>query len=299
MDKLINDNLRISITDACNLDCIYCSNEGQPHSIRNNARFLSLDFVRALCARIKNDQLFVQRVNITGGEPMLHPQLNDIVQEFAKITKNVALNSNGILLTEKNIQNLIGNGVNTFKIGLDNIVGDETKPCFTKRKGLVEKVKNNILLCKEKLNDTSVDVVLSNANISSIDKMVEFIIKNKLTNSIFIELLPYDFWGNGEIPLNGISFGKLYSILQEKSKTINHDYSTKRGLHKLVVNGDINLAYAEDFCKKKLCKNLCTRIDAGGNFLPCVKKNKLIPIDLSKALRPQLVNYQGELCHQN
>ncbi len=299
MVNLINDNLRISVTDLCNLDCVYCSNEGQSHSIGHKARFLNLDFVKSLCARIKDDQLPVQRVNITGGEPMLHPQINDLVHEFAKIAKNVALNSNGILLTERNVQNLIDNGVNTFKIGLDNIVGDATKPCFTARKGLVEKVKANILLCKEKLEDTSVDVVLSNANTSSMDKMVDFIINNKLSNSIFIELLPYDFWGNGKIPPKGISFETLFSILQKKSKSIKDNYSPERGLHKMIVNNDINLVYAEDFCKKKLCKNLCTRIDASGNFLPCVKKSKLIPIDLSKSLRPQLINYQGELCYQN
>ena len=57
----INDSLKISITNVCNYDCSYCSNEGQEHTEKE---FFDIDYVKKLCNSIKNEEIYVRRVII-------------------------------------------------------------------------------------------------------------------------------------------------------------------------------------------------------------------------------------------
>lgn len=95
---LFNDRLRISITDACNYKCFYCSNEGQDHGQCN---MISLNFLYRLFEKIQDENIYVKKLNITGGEPTLHPDLMEILHASCKISENVTLNTNGSLLDKK------------------------------------------------------------------------------------------------------------------------------------------------------------------------------------------------------
>ena len=100
---LFNDRLRVSITDACNYKCFYCSNEGQDHG---NCNMISVDFMRALFSKIKEENIYVKKLNITGGEPTLHPHFLDILSEGRLISENVTLNTNGSRLSKKKIDEI-------------------------------------------------------------------------------------------------------------------------------------------------------------------------------------------------
>jgi len=292
------DALRISITNTCNFDCIYCSNEGQQH---NEGQYLNIEFIKAFCRKIKNENIYLRRVNITGGEPLLHPELFYIIHEFAQVTDNVALNTNGSLINKNKLKNLVKYGVNTIKIGIDNIVGVEAKPCLSIQNiNNPEHLKRNILLCKQYIQDTSLDVVLSSANAMTIDSVVKFVINNKLNNTLFIELIQSDFWNNGIIPDKGLSFQELLQILIKNSNKLNYSFNSERGIYNVIINDKLHVFYTLDYCKYNLCNNLSMRVNSNGEFVSCVKENIQTPIDLCGSLINQVNNIKRDYsCRQN
>ncbi len=92
------DYLRISITDRCNLKCIYCVPDvSAPHPGR--AEMLTTgEIVRFV--RIAHER-GVSKVRITGGEPLLRPDILELVREIKEIgIKELGLTTNGMMLGE-------------------------------------------------------------------------------------------------------------------------------------------------------------------------------------------------------
>jgi len=97
-------DLRISVTDRCNYKCVYCrtGNEGALYAELPLADYLRL-------ARIFVD-LGVEKIRITGGEPLLRPHLTDFVREVAQLriqhgehkgqAIDTAITTNGHLLAD-------------------------------------------------------------------------------------------------------------------------------------------------------------------------------------------------------
>jgi len=91
------DYLRVSVTDDCNLRCIYCNPEGRRAACGLEAALSSdeLQRVVGLCV-----QCGIRRVRLTGGEPLLRDDIVDLVRRFAGIPaiEELSLTTNGVLL---------------------------------------------------------------------------------------------------------------------------------------------------------------------------------------------------------
>ena len=70
-------DLRISITNACNMKCIYCHNEGQQNERVN---FLTVDEIKFIV--INAQKYGLMKVRLTGGDPLIHPQIHEICRMF-------------------------------------------------------------------------------------------------------------------------------------------------------------------------------------------------------------------------
>lgn len=90
-------SLRISVTDRCNLRCRYCMPEDE-YAWLSKTDILSFDELIAL-ARVFTD-LGVDRIRLTGGEPLLRPGLPDLVARLTSELRvpDIALTTNGVLL---------------------------------------------------------------------------------------------------------------------------------------------------------------------------------------------------------
>ena len=92
--------LRISVTDKCNLRCIYCMpEEGVP--IRNHADFLSFEDIEKVVKEAA--KLGINKIRLTGGEPLVKKDIEKLVEKIANIEgiKEVTMTTNGILLPQK------------------------------------------------------------------------------------------------------------------------------------------------------------------------------------------------------
>ncbi|MBT8200489.1 MAG: GTP 3',8-cyclase MoaA [Acidimicrobiia bacterium] len=116
-------DLRISVTDRCNFRCTYC----MPKEIFNREyEFLSRDLLLSFeeitrIARAAVNDLGVEKLRITGGEPLLRRGVESLVESLSGLgSAEVALTTNASLL-EKKADDLAGAGLDRVTVSLDSL----------------------------------------------------------------------------------------------------------------------------------------------------------------------------------
>ncbi len=140
----VHTNLRISVTDRCNIRCFYCMPD-------ENVRFMPRDeilsfeeierFVKIVA------QMGVNKVRLTGGEPLVRSGLPELVKKLVSIPgiHDVALTTNGILLADM-ARPLKDAGLHRLNISLDTL-REETFRRIARREGL-QRVLEGIFAAK-------------------------------------------------------------------------------------------------------------------------------------------------------
>ena len=126
-------DLRISVMDRCNFRCPYCMPKSQFHE---NYRFLksqerlSFEEIARLARLFAN--LGVQKLRLTGGEPLLRANLPDLIGDLSGIPgiEDIALTTNGVLLSQHAVE-LQANGLKRVTVSLDTL----DKEIFTRMSG--------------------------------------------------------------------------------------------------------------------------------------------------------------------
>ncbi len=207
----VHKNLRISVTDRCNIRCFYCMPETVeflPHkdilSFEEIARV-----VRVVAAA------GVDRVRITGGEPLVRSQLHKLVGMVRAVEgiKDIAITTNGILL-EDQAQRLKDAGLDRLNISLDTL-DPKMYEKIARRKGL-EKVLKGIVQAQEVgFKDIRLNAVaLAGITETEIVPLALFARQNDLTLR-FIEFMPLDgdqAWQTDQV----ISGETIRGVISEK-----------------------------------------------------------------------------------
>jgi GTP 3',8-cyclase len=128
----VHNNLRISVTDRCNLRCTYC----MPEEVvfRDKSELLSFEemahFVRVAVP------LGIDKIRLTGGEPLLRRGLPELVRMLAAIPgiRDIGLTTNGLLLTQQ-AQELRDAGLHRVNVSLDTLDPGRFRQ-LTRRDGL-------------------------------------------------------------------------------------------------------------------------------------------------------------------
>lgn len=129
----VHTNLRISVTDRCNIRCFYCMpNENVQFRPRNE--ILTFEEIERF-ARVAA-QLGISKLRLTGGEPLVRSELSTLVRKLAVIPgiHDIALTTNGILLAEQ-AQAVKDAGLHRLNISLDGL-REETFRRISRREGL-------------------------------------------------------------------------------------------------------------------------------------------------------------------
>ena len=119
--------LRVSVTDRCDLRCVYCMKEKM--TFLPKSEILTLEEIERLCDNFI--ELGVSKIRITGGEPLVRRDIIELIKKlnFKKNKTNlkeITLTSNGTLLA-KYAKELKKFGVNRINISLDTIDPDKYK----------------------------------------------------------------------------------------------------------------------------------------------------------------------------
>jgi cyclic pyranopterin phosphate synthase len=140
----LHNNLRISVTDRCNIRCVYCMPEQVEFLPR--ASLLSFEeierFVRIAVT------LGIDKIRLTGGEPLVRRNIPNLVEKLASIPglKDIGLTTNGILLAPM-ARALRDAGLERINISLDTLDAAKFER-LTRRTGL-EQVIEGILAAKQ------------------------------------------------------------------------------------------------------------------------------------------------------
>ena len=115
----LHDNLRISVTDRCNIRCFYCMPETDVKFVPKG-EILSFEeierFVRVAAG------LGVRKLRITGGEPLVRRDLPVLIEKLARVPgiADIALTTNGVLLAEQ-ARALYDAGLRRINVHLDTL----------------------------------------------------------------------------------------------------------------------------------------------------------------------------------
>ncbi|KKG09629.1 molybdenum cofactor biosynthesis protein MoeA [Methanosarcina sp. 2.H.T.1A.6] len=272
--------LRISITERCNLACMYCHNEGADCCTCGPlGHEMSPELI---CGIVREAEKFgVRKVKFSGGEPLFRKDFEEILACLPSL-KEVSATTNGILL-EKRAKTLKAAGLDRINVSLDSLVPEKYEAITGAPKGSLEKVIKGIDSAVEagltpvKLNM----VLLKGINDNEIDAMMDFI-RPYEGNVILqlIELMNID---------PGLSKYTIDSKALEKSLEERASEVRVRHLHhrkKYIIDG-VEVEFVRPMDNSEFCAH-CSRlrITADGKFKPCLLVHDNL-VDAREAKSPE------------
>lgn len=255
------DYLRISLTESCNLRCIYCMPEGVAPKVCGETLTKEniFDIVEVAV------ELNIKKIRLTGGEPLLRQDIVEIVQGIKdRGIEKIYITTNGILLSEK-IEKLKKAGLKGVNISLDTL--DREQFNYITRGGDLERVLQGIekalnLNLEVKINS----VIMKDINENAIEELAKLTLNNQL-DVRFIELMPI---GQGK-KFTGISNNDIYDRL-EKIFEFDRDYKEIKGVstyYKLKDSkGNIGFISPINSCFCETCNKI--RLTSDGVIKRCL-----------------------------
>jgi len=193
--------LRISVTDRCNLRCRYCiPQEGVP--LKKHEDLLSFEEIEIIARAAV--ELGVDKIRLTGGEPLLRKGFLELVKKLAPIggLKDLALTTNGILLGPM-ASELKEAGIKRVNVSLDTLKPERFKQMTGSDDW--QKAKEGF----EKALDAGFDQVKLNVVLIegyNVDEAVDFVdyIADKKAQLRFIEFMPVgnEYWTSDKVMLS-------------------------------------------------------------------------------------------------
>ena len=194
----VHNNLRISVTDRCNIRCVYC----MPETVTFLPRTALLSFEEIVRFVRIASELGVNKIRLTGGEPLVRRDLPRLIAMIAEVPgiDDIGLTTNGILLAPV-AQDLWNAGLRRINVSLDTM-DPETFFELTRRTGF-EQVIEGILAAKEagfqpvKINAIAIKGVTER----SVAPLARFAREHGLELR-FIEYMPLDagnLWERGKV----------------------------------------------------------------------------------------------------
>lgn len=274
-------DLRISVTDRCNFRCTYCMPLDEYEWI-NKREILSFEEITRLATLFV--RLGVEKIRLTGGEPLVRKNLDRLVAKLSAIEglKDICLTTNGALLAEKTAA-LKTAGLKRVNISLDTLDREKFKR-MTKR-GDLTKVIEGIQAAKSyglypiKLNA----VVERGVNDDDILPLVEFSRENGFAMR-FIEYMDVgnaNNWTSGKLVSKKEILEKIASRYPLREVGRNQGSAPSVDYEFVDGRGDIGViaSVTEPFCDS------CTRVrlTADGEMVTCLFSQ--VGHDLKASLR--------------
>ena len=183
-------DLRVSLTDRCNFRCFYCLPHGEP-PIAPKEQMLSYEEIEYVCDIFVS--LGIDKIRLTGGEPMLRRDIETIITKIAKLKPalhDLALTTNGYFLPER-AQSLKDAGLDRVTISLDSLKRD----IFKRMTGVdvLDKVLAGIAAAKKaKLEPIKINAVIVRGH--NEDEVADFaaFAREHDVKMRFIEFMPLD-----------------------------------------------------------------------------------------------------------
>ncbi|XP_060938341.1 molybdenum cofactor biosynthesis protein 1 isoform X2 [Limanda limanda] len=267
--------LRISLTEKCNLRCQYCMPEDGV-KLTPRSQLLSTSEVLTLA------RLFVQegvdKIRLTGGEPLIRPDIVEIISELKKLKglKTVAVTTNGMNLARL-LPKLKDAGLDLINISLDSLVPVKFE-FIVRRKGFHKVMEGIDKAIEMGYNPVKVNVVIMRG--FNEDELLDFVAltEKKPLEVRFIEYMPFD--GNKWNFKKMVSYQEMLDRIKQqwpKLEPLQTEPTDTAKIFKVQgFKGQVGFitSMSEHFCGS--CNRL--RITADGNLKVCLFGNSEVSL---------------------
>ena len=270
------DYLRVSVTDRCNLRCIYCMPSGGVSLVSHRDILSYEEIMLVVRAAVESG---MDKIRITGGEPLVRAGIVDLVRMISALEgiRDISMTTNGILL-EKYAAKLAEAGLQRVNISLDTMKPDRFRQ-ITRNGDLSDVLRGLESAGKAGLNPVKINVVpMQGINDDEIRDFARMTLE-KGWHVRFIELMPLK-GAAGLVPAN---------MLRREIETLGtlepHYDIAGNGAAKYFrlpgASGTVGFItpLSEPFCSR--CNRL--RLSATGTLLPCLFSTE--GVDLRTAMR--------------
>jgi GTP 3',8-cyclase len=276
------DYLRISVTDRCNLRCLYCMPEVGIPCLKHSDILTFEEILRVVEAAAA---IGIQKIKITGGEPLVRKGIIHLIKNINDVPgiKEVTMTSNGVLLKDM-AKELKEAGLSGINISLDTL--DRKKYKQITRFDNIEEVLLGIQAVKEMGIKTKINCVpMKGFNEDDIIEIAAF--ANQNVDVRFIELMP-------------IGLGKDYEMISTKEILLKLENKYGKGIKSIIksgngpaiyykfpeIRGNIGFisAMTNEFCED--CNRI--RLTSEGDLKLCLHHNQ--GISLKPLLRNEITS---------
>lgn len=210
IEKIDKITAWIHLTDACNLHCSYCFLPHEPHylTIKRGKKIID-----SLAQISKEEGLKKLKLKYAGGEPLQNFSTLQALHQYAMeldIEIDASILTNGTLLNSSIIKWIKTNGIKLV-ISLDNIETKTPQRVYLNGKDSSYRVQKNIELALSNGVIPSITITISNKNIETLPKLLEWILSKKLLFSL-------NFYKGSElVDTNKITEGmlKTFEVIQQ------------------------------------------------------------------------------------
>ncbi|MCD1259938.1 GTP 3',8-cyclase MoaA [Paenibacillus athensensis] len=271
MDRFgrMHDYLRISVTDRCNLRCVYCMPE-EGMEFEPDERLLTFDEIAEVVRIVAG--LGVRKLRLTGGEPLVRKQLEQLVARLSAIPgiEDIALTTNGIYFAGK-AEKLRAAGLTRVNISLDSLRADRF--ALITRGGDIRRVLESIEaayrvgLAPIKLNV----VLMKGINDDEIDDFLQMT-RERAVQVRFIEYMPIghqdEGWKSKYVPLSAVLERCAARGWSAEPTEAVYGNGPAQSYRIAGAAGSFGLIHpvSDHFCQT--CNRL--RLTADGNIKPCL-----------------------------
>ncbi|HSH36197.1 radical SAM/SPASM domain-containing protein [Schnuerera sp.] len=260
----------LTITDICNLRCKHCFGDFGEGSEMN------MKDIRYVLMQLK--KLGVPQISITGGEPLCHPRIYDIIELIIEEGFTIQITTNGLLINDRFVNTFSKYSNQCFRVSI-SLDGIEEAHDRIRGKGNFSKVMDKIRFLQYNNLNFGVNTVINNYNIDTINQYLDMLLENKITNVSFSLIMPTGRAGKGQVNLIKLndSLWKDKIVRVKKSikefamKTASSQYAFGK-----IVTPDGEFVLEHDEIRTELGLKRCAAgsyivtISSNGDLLPCV-----------------------------
>ncbi len=276
--------LRISVTDRCNLRCLYCMPE-ENILWKRREELLTFEEIERV-ARIAVEA-GIRKIRLTGGEPFARAGIEGLIARIRPLPglETLAVTTNAVLLGQK--LPAVRPFIDAFNISLDTFRRERFTE-LTGRDKLTEVIEGIEAVLEAGYENLKINAVIM-AGIND-DELLDFarFTEEHPVAVRFIEFMPFagNAWSDGKfVPMASMleEIGKEYRLekIPEKHSPISRDFQLVRKRDGRLNRGSVGViaSMSAPFCES--CSRL--RLTAEGKIMPCL--HSPLEFDLREALR--------------
>lgn len=186
--KYVLQWIELNYNNLCNFECSHC----YAKNLSGGGRRITVDDVTRLADQA--DSLGAWQWHLQGGEPLIWPDLEDVVVAIDPSRYHIMITTNGYMMTRERAERLSSIGVDKISVSLDSLDAEE-HDALRRQPGSHERAINALFLARDAGIQANINTVVTHQNVRSdmIKEIIDFAEANDFS-TLFVAAVPIGSW---------------------------------------------------------------------------------------------------------